>query len=197
MDGLESVTVEMAGEAFAFSCNMKPEVVNPSRRNGGGDSGRQIWFRAARPSNIHTPKIIFLFGEMHVIVALPPKTLLSNANNVESGATKKRTVRNAPVVSIELWACLACMPFFANPTNIKHSEENHTRHEDMCLGGENPCPHPPERIVCSEPHGSNHENCSHRPSYSQSRGGFKRMDYAEVSRIRDQLKVIRNRMRRQ
>lgn len=100
------------------------------------------------------------------------KNQLSNAQDVENGGTRVKTVR-----------CFYC-------GSRKHSSQEHSCLEEECRNGATFCPHPSRCIVCAGSHLTNNEKCSLKPSYSKIKGGIRKPTKAEVLQVRSQQTVL-------
>ncbi len=138
---------------------------------------------AVCPVNIHRiPKVISLLGAMHVVIALPAKeSPVQCVKCGEWGHKKENCARRA--------RCYHC-------SSDKHSFSAHKCEEDDCKDGNPPCPHPPKCIVCNGPHQASYEECPLRPAYSKAKGSIQKASGPEVSRIRGQQKLLRDRLTR-
>ena len=139
---------------------------------------------AVRQQNICTiPKVIPLLGRMQVIVALPPKETPRQCSQCGEWAHKKENCAKRP-------RCFDC-------SSDKHDASNHSCTEEECKDSLKACPYPPKCIVCSGPHTANFEHYPLKPVYSKPKGSMRRLGGADVSEIRGQQKLIRDRVVRE
>lgn len=186
LDGLTNVTTEMAEQAFEMSCGMKPEWGRWSTRPG--EMAEEVieanMIFAVRQQKILTiPKVIPLLGRMRVIVALPPKETPRQCSQCGEWTHKKENCAKRP-------RCFHC-------SSDKHDASYHSCTEEECKDSLKACPHPPKCIVCSGPHTANFEHCPLKPAYSKPKGSMRRLGGADVSQIRGQQKLIRDRVVRE
>ncbi len=132
---------------------------------------------AVGPSIIQQiPKVISLLGKRYVILGLHAREILYNAQSVENGVIKKTITPNVLVASIVV----------VINTQLKAT----TASQDECQS----CPHAPKCIVCNGLHTVDYISCPLKPRYSKAKGALIEASATEVAQIRDQQKVLRNRL---
>lgn len=136
---------------------------------------------AVRQQNIHSiPKVIPLLGRMRVVVALPPKKTPRQCSQCGEQTHKIENCAKQP-------RCFHC-------SSDKHDTSNHSCTEEECKNSLKLCSHPPKCIVCNGPHIAYFEHCPIKPSCSKPKGSIERLSGADVSQIRGQQKLVRDRV---
>lgn len=120
---------------------------------------------------------------MRVIVALPPKETPRQCSQCGEWTHKKENCAKRS-------QCFHC-------SSDKYDASDHSCTEEECKDSLKACLHPPKCIVCNGPHRADFEHCPLKPVYSKPKGSIKRLCGADVSQIRGQQKLIRERVVRE
>ena len=120
---------------------------------------------------------------MRMVIALLPKETPRQCSQYGEWTHKKENCAKRP------W-CFHC-------SSDKHDASDHSCTEEECKDSLKACPQPPKCIVCNGPHTADFEQCLLKPMYSKTKRSIKRLGGADVSQIRRQQKLIRERVVRE